>query len=74
MKEGRLRKAKKVFIRMSKKLRTRAPEQCRSHHQKMISLHLSCEEIVRFFKEEVFPLCLPAPTPIPCSPKPAGLY
>jgi hypothetical protein len=42
----------------------------------MISLHLSCEEIVRFFKEEVFPLCLPVPAPISilCSQKPAGLY
>lgn len=36
---------------MSKFLRTRIPEQCRSHHQKMMELHGNLDEIIRFFSE-----------------------
>ncbi len=41
---------------MSKAVRTRIPEQCRSHHQKMLELHRSIQEIIRFFQQEVLPL------------------
>lgn len=56
MKKSKLRKEKKIFIKMSKNVRTRVPEQCRSHHQKMMELHRSLDEIIRFFRKEVFPL------------------
>lgn len=56
MKKSKLRKEKKIFIKMSKNVRTRVPEQCRSHHQKMMELHRTLEEIIRFFRKEVFPL------------------
>jgi hypothetical protein len=41
----RLRRTKKIFIQMSKFVKTRNPDQCRSHHQKMIKLYHSIPEI-----------------------------
>lgn len=55
-----LRKTKKVFLRMSRTVRTRCADQCRSHHQKMKTLHGSAAEIVRFYRQQVFPICRPA--------------
>jgi hypothetical protein len=54
-----LRKTKKVFLRMSRMVRTRCADQCRSHHQKMKTLHGSAAEIVRFYRQQVFPICRP---------------
>jgi hypothetical protein len=62
MGRSELRKSRKIFIKMSKALRTRVPEQCRSHHQKMIELHSSLPELIRFYREEVFPLGNDHPT------------
>jgi hypothetical protein len=49
MQRSKLRKTKKIFIKMAKTVKTRVPEQCRSHHQKMMELHGTLEEVIRFF-------------------------
>lgn len=43
-----LRKSEKVFAKMSKMIRTRTPDQCRSHHRKAIKHHLTLEQIVNY--------------------------
>jgi hypothetical protein len=45
-----MRKSRKVFLNMSKLVRTRTADQCRSHHQKILLYHKSLEEIVRFYE------------------------
>lgn len=35
------RKSKKVFLNMSKVVKTRTADQCRSHHQKILIYHKS---------------------------------
>ena len=47
-----MRKSRKVFLNMSKLVRTRTADQCRSHHQKILLYHKSLEEIVRFYEQE----------------------
>ncbi len=37
---------------MSKKVKTRSPQQCHSHHQKMTKKHGSIEEVIEFLKKE----------------------
>ena len=34
-----IRRKKKIHVLMSKSIKTRTPEQCRSHHQKMMLNH-----------------------------------
>jgi hypothetical protein len=40
------RRLTKIHVQMSKVILTRSPDQCRSHHQKMIKHHNSIPEIV----------------------------
>lgn len=47
-----MRKSRKVFLNMSKLVRTRTADQCRSHHQKILLYHKGLEEIVRFYEQE----------------------
>ena len=56
MKERMLRKSQKVFLKMSKMVKTRTPDQCRSHHQKVLNIHKSLEEVIRYHsaKAEMF--------------------
>jgi hypothetical protein len=44
-----LRKTQKVFYHMSKTVRTRSADQCRSHHQKMLKFHKDLDEIMKLF-------------------------
>lgn len=39
---------------MSRKIKTRSADQCRSHHQKILKYHNSLEETIKFFEEDVF--------------------
>jgi hypothetical protein len=48
------RKSQKVFLKMSRLIKTRTPDQCRSHHQKILMYHSNLEEAIRFFDEDVF--------------------
>jgi hypothetical protein len=41
---------------MSKIIRSRTPDQCRSHHQKITKYHGPTAEVIRFFTEDVFTL------------------
>ena len=41
------RKVKKVFLKMSREVKTRSADQCRSHHQKILQYHDSVEDIIR---------------------------
>lgn len=45
-----LRKANKVFLKMSKLVKTRTPDQCRSHHQKILKYHHSLQHIILTYK------------------------
>jgi len=36
----------KINKRMSKYMKSRSPQQCRSHHQKMLKYHLSIKGII----------------------------
>ncbi len=40
------RKTSKVNIRMSQKVKTRSPTQCRTHHQKMLEKYDNVEGII----------------------------
>lgn len=48
------RKSKKVFLGMSKVVKTRTPDQCRSHHQKVLTNHPSLSKIIEHYKEYMF--------------------
>lgn len=37
---------------MSKKVKTRSPQQCHSHHQKMTNKHGSIEKVIKFLQSE----------------------
>jgi hypothetical protein len=50
MKSRAARKSQKVFLQMSRLVRTRTAEQCRSHHQKVLKSHETVEEIIRFYR------------------------
>ena len=41
-----LRRSQKIFIMMSKVVKTRSADQCRSHHQKIIKYHNTIEEAI----------------------------
>jgi hypothetical protein len=47
-----LRRRDKVFKAMAKTIRTRDPEQCRSHHQKMEKKYKSFEGLLAALREE----------------------
>lgn len=38
---------------MSQFIKTRTPDQCRSHHQKVQKLHHSIDDIIRFYDRKV---------------------
>ena len=44
-----LRRKTKFFERMSKKIDTRTPNQCKSHHQKLLSRH--CDNFMVFIED-----------------------
>ena len=52
----RTRKSNKVFVSISKLLKTRKSHQVKSHHQKLMEKHGSIPEIIAFLREfqEVF--------------------
>ena len=41
-----LRRSHKIFILMSKEVKTRSADQCRSHHQKIIKYHNTVDEAI----------------------------
>ena len=43
----------KIFKQMSQFIRTRTPDQCRSHHQKVQKLHHTIEDIIKFYDRKV---------------------
>ncbi len=47
--EDSSRRLKKTFVRMSNQIKSRDCDQCRSHHQKMMTFRGSIEEIIRHF-------------------------
>jgi len=44
------RKSQKVNLQMSKFIKTRSGEQCRSHHQKMMKYHDDIPSIIAYVK------------------------
>lgn len=44
------RKANKVFLKMSREVKTRSADQCRSHHQKILKYHNSIEDIIAAYR------------------------
>jgi hypothetical protein len=52
----------KINVLMSKCVKTRSPDQCRSHHQKMIKYHQDIPTIICHIRA-----LLPSPTPTPYS-------
>jgi hypothetical protein len=57
MAECKDKKRQRVFLHMSKLIKTRTPKQVKSHHQKLIKQHLSVDSIVQHFDQ-----LLPIPT------------
>ena len=53
MEETQNRRKGKVFVRMSKFVRSRNSDQCRSHHQKLIKYYKDVKGIIEFYKSEV---------------------
>ena len=51
-----LRRSQKIFILMSKEVKTRSADQCRSHHQKIIKYHHTVEEAIEFFSSKLTPV------------------
>ncbi len=50
-----LRRKSRVFYRISKLLKKRTPDQCRSHHQKLLTKHKGViEEVIRELKSKTF--------------------
>jgi hypothetical protein len=49
MKHSSTRRSQKLFIQMSKWVKTRTPDQCRSHHQKTMKYHHTIDETINFF-------------------------
>lgn len=49
------RKSRKVFLNMALLVKSRSADQCRSHHQKVLNYHKSVQEIIRYYREDVFP-------------------
>jgi hypothetical protein len=49
MRKKSLRKSHKVFLKMSKIIKTRTADQCRSHHQKVIKYHKTLESILQSY-------------------------
>ena len=45
-----IRRKKKIHVLMSKSIKTRTPQQCRSHHQKMLKSHQTVLGIIEFLK------------------------
>ena len=43
-----------MFTKLSKWMRTRDSEQCRSHHQKLLHYHHSIKGIISHFEEVIF--------------------
>lgn len=44
------RKETKIFVRLSAEVKTRSPDQCRSHHQKMIKHHNDINGIIKYLE------------------------
>lgn len=47
------RREMKIFKQMSQFIRTRTPDQCRSHHQKVQKLHQTIDDIIKFYDRKV---------------------
>ena len=47
--EEYLRRTKKVFVLISERIKTKTPDQCRSHHQKMMKHSKSIKNIIKRF-------------------------
>ena len=47
--EEYLRRTKKVFVLISERVKTKTPDQCRSHHQKMMKHSKSIKNIIKRF-------------------------
>lgn len=45
-----LRKSAKVFLNMSRHVRTRTPDQCRSHHQKVLKSHNGLSALIANYR------------------------
>lgn len=47
------RRERKIFKQMSQFVKTRTPDQCRSHHQKVQKLHKNIDDIITFYDRKV---------------------
>ncbi len=47
------RREMKIFKQMSQYVKTRTPDQCRSHHQKVQKLHKTISDIITFYDRKV---------------------
>ncbi len=47
------RREMKIFKQMSQYVKTRTPDQCRSHHQKVQKLHKTIIDIITFYDRKV---------------------
>lgn len=69
MEDEQARKKSRIFVKMSKFMRTRSSDQCRSHHQKLINYHKTVASIVDHFHQFIFPRMPPrAPKVLLTSP------
>jgi hypothetical protein len=47
-----LRRSNKIFKKMARFIKTRCPEQCRSHHQKYEKKYATFDQIVSFIENK----------------------
>ena len=47
------RRSSKIFLEMSLSLRTKSPEQCRTHHQKIMTKYGTLDMIIAYFTQTI---------------------
>lgn len=52
MKDESNRRSSKIFLEMSLFIRTKTPEQCRTHHQKVLGKYESIEKIMSLYLQD----------------------
>ena len=51
--DHRLRRCNQIFVKMAKRMKSRGPLQCRSHHQKMLKKHHTIDQIISHFQDKL---------------------
>lgn len=52
MKDSTMRRSNKIFLEMSLFIRTKFPEQCRTHHQKVLNKYGTNEKIINCYLKD----------------------